>query len=387
MIPNFPVGATIGAIHAACVHAGRFVSVQRSIPGIYGIRTDPSNRFGLLADAFAKNALDGSVTGSDLIEKNSALPLFASLLASESRTLWKDAQLAGDANAWLRYFPPGAHGDLFAPTPRMCPQCVSEDISRYGVPYWRVHHQVSWVESCQAHEQTLHDRCGECGSPFPHGLKIRIPGAICPKCSSARTSPIEDATPSTGRAALEELLARACSSTAPELGPEVRIQLLREAFAGQDASAVEKRFMAFWKARGVFALQRVLRCSIPAKGLTRMIATGSGQLPVSVLFSLVTFAARELGEQGMARAAGMAQEQEVRLQRLDAASRHSATLADALAANARALSMPREVVEMLLRGDMAAAYLLVGGLNLVALVDRLPVQHRSAFASAFRTMR
>ena len=77
----------------------------------------------------------------------------------------------------------------------------------------------------------------------------------------------------------------------------------------------------------------------------------------------------------------------MRLQRLDAASRHSATLADALAANARALSMPREVVEMLLRGDMAAAYLLVGGLNLVALVDRLPVQHRSAFASAFRTMR
>lgn len=384
MIPNFPVGATIGAIHAACVHAGRFVSVQKSIPGIYGIRTDPSNRFGLLADAFAKNALDGAVAGSELIEKNSAVPIFGALLTAESRALWKAAQLTGDTNAWLRYFPPGVNGDLFAASPRMCPLCVADDISRYGVPYWRVHHQLSWVASCQDHGQGLHDRCGECGSPFSHGLKIRIPGAPCPKCGSSRTSALEAVTPSAGRAALEALLARAFSSAAPELAPEVRVHVLREAFAGKDAAAIEKRFMTFWKARGMPGLERTLGCAIPPKGLTRLIVSGVGQVPVAVLFSLVTFAVSELGAPGVAQAIDRAQNQEFRLIKVDAEVRHSDVLSEALRAQARALSMPPEVVDMLLRDDLAGANILVGGLNVVCMVDRLPAQHRSAFRFAFR---
>ena len=40
---------------------------------------------------------------------------------------------------------------------------------------------------------------------------------------------------------------------------------------------------------------------------------------------------------------------------------------------------------MLLRDDLLGAYLLVGGLNVVSLVDRLPVQHRSAFRFALRS--
>ncbi|WP_051083797.1 hypothetical protein [Thiomonas sp. FB-6] len=139
MIPNFPAGATIGAIHAACIETGRFVSMSKSIPIVYGIRTDPVNRFGVLADSFAKNALDGAITGDELIERHTALPIFAALLTSESRALWKTAQLEGDTNAWIRYFPPNTNGDFFAPSPRLCPACVVEDVARFGVPYWRVH--------------------------------------------------------------------------------------------------------------------------------------------------------------------------------------------------------------------------------------------------------
>jgi hypothetical protein len=72
MIPNFPEGATIGAIHAACIQTGRFVSVATSTPSIYGIRTDPANRFGLLAEAFAKNALDGAASASSRISTRCA---------------------------------------------------------------------------------------------------------------------------------------------------------------------------------------------------------------------------------------------------------------------------------------------------------------------------
>ena len=384
MIPSFPAGATIGAIHAACVHMGRFVSVPKSIPVIYGIRTDPANRFGLLADAFAKNALDGTVTGSELIGRHTALPIFASLLTPESRALWTEAQLAGDTNAWMRYFPPNTSGDLFAETPRMCPSCLDEDVARFGVPYWRVQHQLSWVASCHEHAQALHDRCAECGAPFPSGLKVRVPGAPCVACKSTRTRPLEGATPSAGRTALEELLARAFDSQAPELAPDVRIQLFREAFAGKDSAAISKRFMAFWKAKGMSGLERTLGCAIPQKGLTRLIVSGAGQVPVAVLLSLVTFATSEVGPTGVARAIDMARQQEARLIQVDADARHSDILSEALTAQARALSMPPEVVDMLLRDDLAGAYILVGGLNVACMVDRLPAQHRSAFSFAFR---
>lgn len=385
MIPNFPAGATIGAIHASCVHMGRFVSVAKSAPNIYGMRTDPANRFGLMADAFANTALEGTITGDELIECHTALPIFASLLTPESRALWKAAQLAGDTNAWMRYFPPNTSGNIFAETPRMCSSCVDEDVARFGVPYWRVQHQLSWVASCHDHGQALHDRCEECGAPFPHGLKMLIPGSPCVACKSTRTRPLEAVTPSSGRTALEGVLARAFRSQAPELAPEVRVHLLREAFAGKDAAAIAKRFMAFWRAKGMTGLERTLGCAIPQKGLARLIASGAGQVPVAVLLSLVTFAALEVGEKGVAKAIDLAREQEARLLRADADTRHSDVLSEALAAQARALSMPPEVVELLLRDDLSGAYILVGGLNVASMVDRLPAQHRSAFRFALRS--
>lgn len=384
MIPNFPEGATIGAIHAACVQTGRFVSVAKSTPSIYGIRTDPANRFGLLAEAFAKNALDGAVTGEELIERHTALPILGCLLTRESRALWKAAQLAGDTNAWMHYFPPNTSGELFSETPRMCPSCVEEDVSRFGVPYWRVQHQLSWVARCHEHALDLHDRCAECGSPFPHALKLRTPGASCPSCQSTTTRALQGVAPSPGRSSLEELLARASRSQAPELAPEVRAHLLRDAFAGKDAEAISRRFLAFWKAKGMSGLERALGCRIPRTGMTRLISAGVGQVPVAVLLSLVTFAASEVGGTGVAAAIEAARQQEIRLLSVDADARHSDVLSEALAAQARALSMPPEVVQMLLRTDLAGAYLSVGGLNLACMIDRLPEQHRSAFRLAFR---
>ena len=47
--------------------------------------------------------------------------------------------------------------------------------------------------------------------------------------------------------------------------------------------------------------------------------------------------------------------------------------------------MPPEVVELLLRDDLSGAYILVGGLNVVSMVDRLPAQHRSGFRFALRS--
>lgn len=67
MILNSLESAAIGAIHAACGQTGRFESLATSTTSIYGIRTEPANRFGYLAAVFAKNALEGAVTGDELI--------------------------------------------------------------------------------------------------------------------------------------------------------------------------------------------------------------------------------------------------------------------------------------------------------------------------------
>ena len=92
-------------------------------------------------------------------------------------------------------------------------------------------------------------------------------------------------------------------------------------------------------------------------------------------------AGRAWGGQG--RRAGARQED--RLFRIDAPVRQSDLVSEVLAVQSRALSPPHEVVAMLLRDDLLGAYLLVGGLNVVSLVDRLPVQHRSAFRFALRS--
>jgi uncharacterized membrane protein YhiD involved in acid resistance len=81
------------------------------------------------------------------------------------------------------------------------------------------------------------------------------------------------------------------------------------------------------------------------KGLPRRIATGVGQVPAAVLMTLVTFAALELAEHGVVSAADLARAQEARLIRTDPHARESDVVSEALAAQARALSLPHEVVD------------------------------------------
>jgi len=321
------------------------------------------------------------VSGGTLIERHSAFPVFASLLTAESRALWKDAQLAGETNAWARYFPPTAHGDLFAAHLRLCPGCVAADLASYGLAYWRVQHQLYWVVTCQAHGEQLHDRCGQCGALFPQALKIQLPGTPCTVCGSSATRPIEDTKPSAGRRALQALLVRAGDGMAPELAPEMRVQILREAFAGKDAQVIAKRFMAYWHVKGIPSLEKTLGCKIKEAGLMRLIASGAGQVPVSVLLSLMTLAKDELGDDGVAKIASAVSAREASLRKVDADARQSDVLSDALQAQVRALSLPAGVIDLLLRNDLPAAYMLIGGLNLASIVDRLPMQHRGVFRS------
>ena len=172
--------------------------------------------------------------------------------------------------------------------------------------------------------------------------------------------------------------AKAANFDAPELAPAVRAPLLRQAFAGRGVDHTGKRFFEFWKVRGHSGLERALGCSIPKAGLNRMLISGAGQVPFSLVVSLVAFASETLGVQAVSATVYEVKAREVSLPRFELSARRSDLLSEALEAQARWLSLPREVAELLLRHDMAGASLLVGTLNLVSMIDRLPVQHQQS---------
>ncbi|WP_079417898.1 TniQ family protein [Thiomonas intermedia] len=213
MIPSFPDGATIASIQTALVALGRFKSLDSSRATIYGIRVVPENKFGLLAELFAQNALDGAVTGSDLIECHTAFPIYASLLADESKHLWKAAQLEGRPGAWARYFPAIVHDDVFAGAPRCCPACVEADREAFGIAYWRVQHQLPSVLVCNGHGNVLHDHCVECASTYPSGGQGQLPSMACTHCGGTQSAAMRKVKDSPGARAQAPCASRGSART------------------------------------------------------------------------------------------------------------------------------------------------------------------------------
>lgn len=64
----------------------------------------------------------------------------------------------------------------------LCPDCVSDDIKEFGIPYIHRAHQVPGVFVCYKHGQVLLDSCGDCGCPFETiGEFVTVPwhGCVC----------------------------------------------------------------------------------------------------------------------------------------------------------------------------------------------------------------
>lgn len=376
MIPSFPAGATIASIHTALVEIGRFATLDGSRSRAYGERARVVNKFGYLADVFARNALDSAITGSDLIEQHSAFPIYASLLPPESRGLWKAAQLAGESRPWFRYFATPVHGDVFADVPRLCPICLENDREQFGMTYWRVEHQLPSVVSCSSHGGLLHDRCADCGTAFAASGEGRLPGASCKSCGSTKSAAPAKAKESPGSRAHAALIARAAKAAAPELLPEVRIRLLRLAFSGRSAEDIIQRFFQYWKVKGHPGLERALACKISPLGLRKIFATGAGQVPFALVVAMVAFAVEELGSDTVTRVIAEIREKEASLSPFEIEERASQDILVALRAQARWLDLPLDAVDALLRNEVGRAVLLVGTLNLASMIDRLPEQHR-----------
>ncbi|RCU45684.1 hypothetical protein DU002_14585 [Corallincola holothuriorum] len=91
---------------------------------------------------------------------------------------------------------------------RWCPECVAEDESEYGVPYFHRDHQLPGVFHCQKHQMALTSSCPECGWHIKLLQHQNIPpyDNVCPKCGSwigAEAPPWSDALRHIEQASLE----------------------------------------------------------------------------------------------------------------------------------------------------------------------------------------
>lgn len=70
---------------------------------------------------------------------------------------------------------------------RFCPVCADVDAHQFGIPHWRVAHQLPGVHHCPDHQTPLHGQCSKCTSTDTRGhfrstQKWRLPGQACSEC-------------------------------------------------------------------------------------------------------------------------------------------------------------------------------------------------------------
>ncbi|NRA15578.1 MAG: TniQ family protein [Oceanospirillaceae bacterium] len=70
---------------------------------------------------------------------------------------------------------------------RWCPDCVDEDVAKYGMRFWHVIHQVPSIISCSKHELLLNYSCESCEFFQDRLTKYELPPRDneCPKCGEA----------------------------------------------------------------------------------------------------------------------------------------------------------------------------------------------------------
>lgn len=96
----------------------------------------------------------GSYSPQEILYKHTLFPFYVSL-HSVTRVAQLERQI-GEAPSNVIYKAVGMirYRQRCPPFLRFCPECASEDETRYGEPYWRRNHQLPGVEVC-----TKHGRC------------------------------------------------------------------------------------------------------------------------------------------------------------------------------------------------------------------------------------
>jgi len=62
---------------------------------------------------------------------------------------------------------------------RLCPQCIKDDVDKYGFSYWHRCHQLPGVQACHIHGSTLLTSCATCDTAYCSHQDIKLPTLDC----------------------------------------------------------------------------------------------------------------------------------------------------------------------------------------------------------------
>lgn len=127
---------------------------------LYGRRMKIPVNFPTDIDTLASRIPEESeITVANFIERNTVFPYFSPFLTKTRSKAFLTYMRQGKTNSQNTYFALGI-GKLRYPTSiflRFCKGCWSEDVKKYGEPYWHRLHQIPGVFMCHHHGEPLYD--------------------------------------------------------------------------------------------------------------------------------------------------------------------------------------------------------------------------------------
>ncbi|MDN3919400.1 TniQ family protein [Roseateles violae] len=220
--PQVPRFATTLSVVNAWGRAGHFgnarVANERA-----GFPRHFDHQFGWAADQLSKFAFAGRISGDALMDQHSHLPLQLSIMAANDAVEMRNGMRSADMHKYHQLNQFFAWDPLEAPNLRRCPTCVEEDLARYGVAHWRLHHQWPFTRHCAEHRTPLQQACVRCKkSPFVEKVAIQLAHDDCLLCGHhAHFTPLIDESPVKGPAeaywSLLDLAFRALKGEALEI--------------------------------------------------------------------------------------------------------------------------------------------------------------------------
>lgn len=241
MFPAFPSGATLHSILLACVQTGKLTSMRQRVLGLPFRQPGTVSFYEKYPEVLAEHVFDGALTADDIFLHHTVAPIY---LSSIERILI--TSVAGACRSeWHRY---KSDRPLSTYAPRLCPQCVEEDVANFGCGHWRREHQIRSVNVCTKHLTTLHEQCAtpDCGAKSEMRSQI-LPGQPCLACHNTETSSLDIGPISEGYIAYCKLFTDALHMRIPEVTPDNQWDLcvLPRIFSGGDPHAFS-RLLANW---------------------------------------------------------------------------------------------------------------------------------------------
>lgn len=245
MIPAFPSDATILSIYLVNTRGGGAAFLKEFATKLTTAHRGLRVSLGHEASSFVKEFLANKIDATELVERHSHFCHLSSTFSEEDVSPTLAALVSGDDHR-LRRRNSSLMRSLLGL--RLCPECVREDVERFGTGHWRVLHQLTILRFCTVHKHRLHDRCADCGAVFDDSKKLFLPGDPCRQCGSKTTSSGLSGLLSPGYSALEDLITRARFGNAPELRPRATDRLLKKLFCseGSKPNNVLDEFLDWW---------------------------------------------------------------------------------------------------------------------------------------------